>query len=130
MSFRNYAPKQWIAYGSVIEYNHTTSNHPLHLYHYPMQVVGTCSGHTTGEYYDTIITTDGGNNCRVRFTATFQFGKTFIGDTTWSNWDLGAFAWLYVYIPRVFNNPPILQQSTLTRRRNLQEVFSSDNLIN
>ena len=111
-TFDENQPKDYIPLGSVIEFLHTNANaHPLHLHIFPMQVVGTCPGHVTGEYYDTLMTNAVSTDCRVRFLTANFVGRVMLHCHILPHSDTGAMSWILSYVPTVYSYPPVAESS-------------------
>lgn len=81
-------------YGTLVQLTVSASGaHPYHLHAYPMQVVNTCSGFTTGEWYDTISST---SSCTVRLWVTGHSGRVPMHCHFLSHEDNGAMTWVRV----------------------------------
>lgn len=86
-------------YGTVQEWEiRGASAHPFHVHMYPMQVAnGDCGdGHEAGEYYDTIVTDDPMDHCKVRLNLVDIAGPTTVHCHIFEHADHGALTWLNV----------------------------------
>ena len=94
-----------IALNSVVEWTiSSSSSHPLHLHMFHMQVMRDCGPYITGQYYDTISTS---NKCVVRFMPQTHSGRCVLHCHHLGHEDKGAMTQLMITGP-----PSSLQSST------------------
>jgi FtsP/CotA-like multicopper oxidase with cupredoxin domain len=116
-------------YGTVVEVQLVgAETHPFHMHVYPLQVIsnGCGSGHSVGEFYDTIVTADRGNGipCILRFHLVDIMGPTLVHCHIFEHAEHGAIGWFNV----VGGGPPMLEAQPTCQKGSTCTDFDKDTL--